>query len=111
MKLMILEKIRETHTCSSSPRAASVTGGTDRLPSGHPHIIPSSAIASALPCGARPGDGQVRLMEAASSNGSGDGRKRGSGGKERRNNQIDVMVAAGGNNSHRRSTAEMDDGI
>ncbi len=83
------------------------------------HIIPTyslvecncECVASASPCGARPGDGRGRLMAAASSNGGGDGRKRGGGGKERRNNQIEAMAAAGGNNKHRRSTAEMDDGV
>jgi hypothetical protein len=39
-------------------------------------------------------------MEAASSNGGGDGRKQGSRGKERCNNQIEATTAAGGNNSH-----------
>jgi hypothetical protein len=71
----------------------------------------SSAIASASLFGAKPGDEQGRLMVAASSNGGSNGQKQGSGGKERRNIQIEVTVAAGGTNSHRRSTAEMDDGV
>jgi hypothetical protein len=50
-------------------------------------------------------------MVAASSNGGSNGQKQGGGGKERRNIQIEVTVAAGGTNSHRRSTAEMDDGV
>jgi hypothetical protein len=50
-------------------------------------------------------------MVAVLSNGDGDGQKQDGGGKERRKNQIEATVAAGGNNIHRRSTAEMDDGV
>jgi hypothetical protein len=80
-----------------------------------PHIIPtyrlSSAIEIASLCDARPGNGWGRLMVEASSNGGGEGRKRGVGDKERQNKQIEVMAAAGGNDKHRRSTMEMEDGV
>ena len=66
---------------------------------------------SASLCGAKPGNVRGRLMVAASSNGGSNGQKQGGGGKERSNIKIEVAVAAGGTNSHRRSTAEMDDGV
>ena len=46
-------------------------------PPHHPHLLARrGAIVNASPCGARPGDGRGHLMEAASSNGGGDGRKK-----------------------------------
>ena len=47
---MIIAKIRETHTCSSSPRAAaSVPGGTSGYPA-QPGLIRSSVRLSVHAC-------------------------------------------------------------
>ena len=45
MKLMILAKIRVIHTCSSSPRAASVPGGTSGYPAQPGLIRPSVRLS------------------------------------------------------------------